>query len=188
KWSLDLGGKSGPVKQGESLKAVLQAEIESGWHLYATDQPEGGPIPTTIKATEGKPFKIDGVISSPQPKVKPDPNFQVDGQPLETKFFEQSAKFTIPVTATQDTKSEELSFDVRFQLCNDTFCLPPKTWRISFAGAEEVKKSSSVTPQVSISPQAAPQAQSQSTNDPVRSADIWAFVWLAGTLGALSLL
>ena len=70
KWSLDLGGKSGPVKQGESLKAVLQAEIESGWHLYATDQPEGGPIPTTIKATEledrGNTELKDLVLEHPQ--------------------------------------------------------------------------------------------------------------------------
>ena len=39
-----------------------KAELDQGWHLYALDQPEGGPIATTIKVTEGKQFTIDGQI------------------------------------------------------------------------------------------------------------------------------
>ena len=35
----------------------------------------------------------------------------------------------------------QLAIDVRFQLCNDKFCLPPKTVRVSFAGSEDVRKS-----------------------------------------------
>ncbi|HEX2639661.1 MAG TPA: protein-disulfide reductase DsbD domain-containing protein, partial [Pyrinomonadaceae bacterium] len=188
KWSLDLGGKTGSVKSGESLKAVLQAEIEPGWHLYATDQPEGGPIPTTIKVTEAKQYKIDGEIASPQPKVKPDPNFQVDGKPLETKYFELNAKFTVPVAATNDTRAEDLSFDVRFQLCNDTFCLPPKTWRISTAGSEEVKRTASSAPKATAAPESSLTSETPEITRKVNNADIWGFVWLAATLGLLSLL
>lgn len=188
KWSLDLGGKSGQVKPGETFKAVLQAEIEPGWHLYATDQPEGGPIPTTIKITEGKLYKIDGNIESPQPKVKPDPNFEVDGKPLETKFFEQSAKFTVPVAATGDAKAEDLSFDVRFQLCNDTFCLPPKTWRITTAGSEEVKRSPAIASKTAATPDSSLSGKPSTITQQVQDADIWGFVWLAATLGLLSLL
>lgn len=188
KWSLDLGGRSGSVKQGESFKAVLQAEVESGWHLYATDQPEGGPIPTTIKVTEGKPYKIDGEVTSPLPKVKPDPNFQVDGKPLETKYFELNAKFTVPVAATSDTQADDLTFDVRFQLCNDTFCLPPKTWRVSTAGSEEVKRTASAAPKVAATPDAYLTTEPPEITRKVQNTDIWGFVWLAATLGLLSLL
>ena len=28
---------------------LITAEIESGWHLYSQNVPEGGPIPTSIK-------------------------------------------------------------------------------------------------------------------------------------------
>lgn len=188
KWSLDLGGRSGSVKQGESFKAVLQAEVESGWHLYATDQPEGGPIPTTIKVTEGKPYKIDGEVTSPLPKVKPDPNFQVDGKPLETKYFELNAKFTVPVVATSDTQADDLTFDVRFQLCNDTFCLPPKTWRVSTAGSEEVKRTASTAPKAAVTPDAYLTTEPPEITRKVQNTDIWGFVWLAATLGLLSLL
>ena len=188
KWSLDLGGKSGAVKSGESFKALLRAEVESGWHLYATDQPAGGPVPTTIKITEGKLYKLDGDIASPQPKVKADPNFQVDGKPLETKFFEQSARFTVPVSATADTQAEDLSFDVRFQLCNDTFCLPPKILRISTTGSEEVKRTVAAAPRATATPESYLTTEPPEIVRKVQNADIWSFVWLAATLGLLSLL
>jgi thiol:disulfide interchange protein DsbD len=139
KWSLssDVQGKG--LSPGQTFKAALKAEIEPGWHLYALEQPEGGPIATTIKVTEGKPFEITGAIaSSPKPTTKTDPLFTgTDGKPLETKFFTGSVTFDVPLKATADTPADALSLDVRFQLCDETRCLPPKTVRVSFAGTED---------------------------------------------------
>ena len=74
-------------------------EIEPGWHLYALDQPAGGPIPTTIKIGRGESVRATLAISdSPMPTVKPDPNFVVDGKPLETRYFENEAEFMISVS------------------------------------------------------------------------------------------
>ena len=199
KWSLDLAGKTGPVRQGSSLKPVLKAEVEPGWHLYALDQPQGGPIATTIKITEGKPFVIDGDIASPKPKVAPDPNFTVDGKPIETKYFVDRAQFTVPVKTVTDAAIEDLSFDVRFQLCNDTFCLPPRTVRVSAAGTEDVKRlgMTGQPPTTSSGPSSSYGApatgeSSRETRPPLVTrqpeTDLWAFIWLAATLGALSLL
>ncbi|MBA3770268.1 MAG: hypothetical protein H0X08_07205, partial [Blastocatellia bacterium] len=39
-WRLELD-KQGEIKLGDTLKASLSASIESGWYLYALDQPEG---------------------------------------------------------------------------------------------------------------------------------------------------
>ena len=132
---------------------------------------------------EGIPFEIVGDIKTDKPQIKPDPNFIVDGKPLETRFFENKASFDLTLRATQDAKFGDLKVDVRFQLCNDTFCLPPKTKRVSFAGEEEVKKVAG-----SQSP-----AGSQATNNQLRSTnqqptDLWSFIWLAVTFGAISLL
>src|SRR5205814_5116496 len=128
------------------LNASLKAEIEKGWHLYALEQPEGGPIATTIKVTEGVPFLIDGKIVSPKTIVRQDPLFTgLDGKPLVTKFFAESAVFSVPIKANAETRSDAVSLDVRFQLCNDTFCMPPKTVRVSLAGSEDVKKSPSIS-------------------------------------------
>src|SRR5204863_10137108 len=75
KWSLAPDPRSTALKTGDKIKVTLKAEIEAGWHLYALEQPEGGPIATTIKATEGKQFAIDGKIESPKPIVRQDPLF-----------------------------------------------------------------------------------------------------------------
>ena len=181
KWSLtsDVQGKG--LSRDQTFNAALKAEIEPGWHLYALEQPEGGPIATTIKVTEGKPFEITGAIpSSPKPTTKTDPLFTgADGKPLVTKFFTESVTFDVPLKATADTPADALSFDVRFQLCDETRCLPPKTVRVSFAGTEDVKRSPTASP---ITAEQAPPVNSQPTTD------MWSFIWLAITFGAISLL
>jgi thiol:disulfide interchange protein len=185
KWSLESDAKGKSVKKDESIKVVLKAAVESGWHLYALDQPEGGPIATTIKITDGRPFEIVGEIRSPKPKIAPDPNFIVNDKPLETKYFEDRATFELTLKATREVQDSDLAIDVRYQLCNDTFCLPPRTKRVSFAGEEDVKKvgsgQSAVGSQelVDVKP---PTANRQPPTD------LWSFIWLAATLGALSVL
>ena len=176
KWSLAPNS----VKVGDLTSLTLRVEIEPGWHLYALDQPAGGPIPTTIKVTEGKAFELRNV-TSPKPTSKPDPLFIVDGKPLETRYFENEATFAVDVMAlTDDSPVSDISLDVRFQLCNDTFCLPPRTKRISFAGEEDVKKP------VSNSQSPVPSNELRTTNK--QPTDLWSFIWLAVTFGAISLL
>lgn len=186
KWTLSAEPAVQKLAAGEKVNAALKADLESGWHLYALEQPDGGPIATTIKVTEGKPFSIDGQIDSPKPIVKTDPLFTgPDDKPLETKFFTDSVTFKVPVKATSDTAFAALSLDVRFQLCNDQFCLPPRTVRVSTAGVEDVKRTSTTaaTPATPAAVDSKPQS-----NVPQTPTDLWPFIWLAASLGALSLL
>ncbi|MDQ3491611.1 MAG: thioredoxin family protein [Acidobacteriota bacterium] len=190
KWSLESDVKGRSVKKDQNFDAVLRAEIEAGWHLYALDQPAGGPTATTIKVTEGKPFEIVGEIASPAPNVKPDPLFIIDDKPLETRFYTDRAEFSIPVRLNADSNGSELTFDVRYQLCNDEVCLPPRTKRISFSGEEDVKRSAVGGQQSAIS---SPEKSGKPINPPITDnlqlpTDLWAFLWLAAGLGALSLL
>src|SRR6478672_12406616 len=140
-WTLSTDKVSGQLKAGGSINAQLKADLDEGWHLYALDQPLGGPIPTTIKISDGSPFVLDGEITSPKPTIRPDQNFVVDGKPIDTKFFERSVTFGISAKANADTSVDAFGVSVRFQLCNDKFCLPPKTLKITTAGVEAVKKS-----------------------------------------------
>ena len=94
KWSLSTSAGGTSVTAGSEFTSTLRADIDAGWHLYALDQPQGGPIPTTIKISEGRPFTISGPIRSPEVIVKFDPNFQID-----TKYFQDSASFEFPVKA-----------------------------------------------------------------------------------------
>ena len=182
RWSLHSDAQGEKMTANLNFKAELKADIEPGWHLYALEQPAGGPIATTISVTKDKPFTLDGKIDSPEPKTKFDPNFNID-----TKYFENSVTFNVPLKSTVDTAGDELSLDVRFQLCNDTFCLPPKTVRVSFTGAEDVKKSGISNQQPTVNNQANTGTTNKLT--PVQQeGSIWAFIWLAMTLGGLSLL
>ncbi|MDQ3750373.1 MAG: thioredoxin family protein [Acidobacteriota bacterium] len=202
KWSLESDAKGKTFKKSETFKAKLKAEIEDGWHLYAVEQPEGGPFPTKITLADNAPFTIDGKIESANPIVKPDLNFLVDDKPLETKFFEKQAEFTLPIKTASEANADALAVNVRFQVCNDTLCLPPKTVKVTFAGYEDIKKSGQRLEvrgqenqvdrqQLAIGNQSAsenkiqnPKSKTQNPNDlPLSS-----FIWLAVTLGALSLL
>lgn len=185
KWRLDVPqDKVQRGENGQTVEATLSASIEEGWHLYALDQPAGGPIATTIKAAESSPWKLDGEIKSPRPIVRPDPNFKTDGIPLETRSFKNEAVFKIPLIATLDATVEKIGLDVRFQACNDTLCLPPRTMRVTAAGAERVTAKPAETPNPSGS-----NSSNQKTSSPSQlPQDIWPFIWLAVTLGALSLL
>jgi len=191
RWSLASDASSKPtIKQGEAFKSELKVEIDAGWHLYALEQPAGGPIATTIKVTEGRPFEIAGKIESPKPKVETDTLFTGnDGKPLETKFFTDRATFTVPLKASGEAAPDQLALDVRFQVCDETRCLPPKTLRVSFAGTEDAKKI--------VIDEPAGQNAVESRNDAILSpvagksqttTDFWPFIWLAISLGALSLL
>lgn len=190
KWGLesDVNGKQ--IKAGDVFRITLRAEIEPGWHLYALDQPTGGPIATTIKSSDGTKFEISGEIVSPRPKVEPDPNFIIDGKPINTRFFTDKAEFQIPMRAISEVSAENVAVDVRFQLCNNTFCLPPRIKRVSFTGEEDVKKASVSGTQPVGSPANVPttSVDTTQTDRDGTPTDIWAFIWLAATLGALSLL
>lgn len=188
-WTLESAAKGTELKKDAKLEAKLKATIEGEWHLYATDQASGGPIPTTITAPEGSSFTIDGKPKSPAPTVKFDPNFKID-----TRFFAGSAEFTVPLKASADAKGDELALNVRYQVCNDSVCLPPRTVKVSFNGVEDVKKSAlatAATPVRSMTDVETPPTVNSNASQPTQNpADLplSSFIWLAISLGALSLL
>lgn len=184
-WSLSSDKPNTEVRTGETLTASLKAEIEPGWKLYALDQPSGGPIATTIKISAGSPFEIAGQIaSSPKPKQAVDNLFVgEDGKPLVTKYFQDSVNFGVPLNAMADGAANTLALDVRFQLCNDTVCLPPKTVKVTFAGVEDARKAVGSQPSVDGG-----QTSEEGRSYRQQQTDLWPFIWLAITFGAISLL
>ena len=172
--------------ESKAATARLSAAIEKDWHLYALDQPEGGPVATTIKVADGGPFEITGKIVSPRPIVKPEPLFTgPDGKPLETKFFENAVSFELPVKAINGATADKLVLGVRYQVCNDTLCLPAKTVKVSLAGTEDPRRPSS---NASLSNTNSSSNSTVNTANSPPPTDIWSFIWLAITFGAISLL
>lgn len=178
-WSLesDLTGKS--LKPNSTFKVKLKAAIEGEWHLYAIEQPEGGPFPTKISIAENAPFQIQGKIISPAPITQFDKNFNI-----ETKFFAKTAEFNLNLKSNSEAKSDDLAVNVRYQVCTNELCLPPKTVKVTFAGVEDAKKSSQ---QSAVSNQQS-ESKQLTTENGQRTTDVWSFIWLAITFGAISLL
>jgi thiol:disulfide interchange protein len=189
KWTLESDSKGKPLKADEKFKASLKAEIEEGWHLYDIQQPENGPYATKITIAENAPFQIDGKITSLAPITKFDQNFQMD-----TKFFAGKAEFYFPVKSANATNADDLAINVKYQVCNDTVCLPPKTVKVSFSGSEDVKKTSVSSSPPIVDNQNQSNANSVSNYQPTNgeqlpaNQSIWSFLWIAASLGALSLL
>lgn len=136
------------VPSGGGGTAKINASIEGGWYMYSISQGPGGPIPTRISLGEG-PFKM-GSVSGPKPKVKLDPNFGIN-----TETYAGSAVFNIRFTAATGTPEgpQALNASIRYQVCNDTVCLPPKTVKLSSAITIMAGKSS-VSP--TLTPTATP--------------------------------
>ena len=112
-----------PLKPGAKFTVVLEAMIDPGWHLYALEEPKGGPTATEIALTEGDAADLLRVDQS-KPKVLPDPVFQ---QP--TGFFETAADLHPPLQLAPDASPGPHTLHVlaKYQSCNDRLCLPPHT-------------------------------------------------------------
>lgn len=187
KWSLNLPKEKVQLDAGDKVTAELRTELDAGWKLYALDQPPGGPIATTVKTQEGANFAIEGQVAAPKPIEKVDPLFTgEDGKPLNTKFYDSATVFTVVVKAIAPISASDIALDVRFQVCNAEVCLPPKTLRVSSSGSEEVRSSGQAKPPPGANPPET--AANVSIPQQPSGMDIWPFIWLAITLGALSLL
>jgi len=112
-----------PLKAGTKLNLTLEGHIDTGWHLYALEEPDGGPVATVIGLTDGDPADLLRVEEA-KPKLLPDPLFN-----LPTGFFENTAAFTLHLQLSKDVPAgaSSLRILVRYQSCNDRVCLPPHT-------------------------------------------------------------
>lgn len=116
---------SDAVKPGRTVLVQVAAQIDDGWHLYALEPIQGGPIPTKLSATPDPPFTLnEKTIGSPEPKRAHDPNFGT-----ETAYYEESATFDLPITVAANAPpvDREIEITARFQACNDQICLRPQT-------------------------------------------------------------
>jgi DsbC/DsbD-like thiol-disulfide interchange protein len=125
-WS--ASGPKTAVTAGATVPIALVATIDDGWHLYSTTQPAGGPVPTRITLAASPVFAANGAVTFPKPAVTADPNFGIN---VET--YDRSVTFTIPVKVAADARPgvDTLAIQARFQACNASLCLPPKTQTVA---------------------------------------------------------
>ncbi len=112
-------------------KLITTATIEPGWHLYAQEVPEDGPVPTTfIYDDDNGAIKIIGNTVEEEGHTIDDPVFQ-----MVIKYFDKSAIFE-QLIETSEPRTSVTAF-VEFMVCDDSKCLPPKEVELTFTLAEQ---------------------------------------------------
>jgi DsbC/DsbD-like thiol-disulfide interchange protein len=134
-WTATPTAKS--AKAGGAVAVKLSATIADGWHIYSVTQGPGGPLPTKILLAGGQPFTLGGAIKQSDPDVKFDKNFGIN---VET--FEGKAEFTVPIAVDTAAKQgpQKIQLSIRYEACNASMCLPPRTAK--FAVDVKVKSKS----------------------------------------------
>ena len=104
------------AKQIDSLTydVVITATIEEKWHLYATEMPEDGPLPTELSFQDVVPI---GPLTHSELITGYDPIFE-----MELSYFDNKATFykTIEVT---DQSVQDITVDLIYQACDDKLCI-----------------------------------------------------------------
>lgn len=134
-------------KNIEGVEGVLTftATIESGWHMYSTDIPEGGPTPATFNVEKIEGAELVGSLVPGEGVVEvDDPIFE-----MRLKYFNDKAVFTqkFKVTAPEYRIEGYLEYGA----CNDENCTPPTAYDFNVTGtvdmpASTVEKPAAVEP------------------------------------------
>ena len=105
---------------------VSKTNIEKGWHLYAQDVPEDGPIPTTFSYNLDEEVVLLGLTKELEGHIVDDPVFL-----MKIKYFEEYAEFRQAIKVSNNRLSSVLG-EVEFMVCDDTRCLPPSYIDLEF--------------------------------------------------------
>ncbi len=173
-----------PIHAGAQCEIRLDAAIEGGYHMYSATQPPP-PIATRFKLLSEGPFEIAGAVKQSPPKTAFDPNFEI-----QTEIYSDGAQFWLPIKVAGSAKpgDYEMSIQAYYQVCNDKICLPPRGVPVPV----KVK----IVSGVSSANEPAPAASTAVSSSPAgtaaefqqaRSSGFLPFLWLAMTMGALSL-
>ncbi len=99
---------------------TFKASIESGWHLYALDLPDGGPRPTVFKFDTIEGAELIGDI---QPSVEPTETVDMVFH-LKLGWWDKDVNF-VQRFKTTGNSGYKIAGTISFQGCNDESCIPP---------------------------------------------------------------
>ncbi|MFP3594046.1 cytochrome c biogenesis protein CcdA [Chryseobacterium sp. SIMBA_038] len=103
-------------------EAVLNATMESGWHIYSKDIPEDTGIPTEYKVS-GKNIKLIGKFTETGKKHE-EFSEAFGGKII---FYSNSAGFKQKFKLKDGTKPGDVVAEITYQTCDDRVCLAPNT-------------------------------------------------------------
>ena len=100
----------------------ISATLEPDWHIYSMNTPDGGPVATVFNFKKNPLITIDGkTVEKGKSSTVHDDIFGVD-----VKYYSETVTFVQEVVLKSAVKTN-LSGTVKYMVCNDKMCLPPKT-------------------------------------------------------------
>ena len=206
-----------PVAAGGEVEVKIEAAIDGDWHLYSTTQPPGGPVPTRFTLLSGPPFQIGSRVRQSAPTTKFDTVFGIPTEfftvgadfwvslkaAADAKPGEYEARIQVVYMACNDTlclPPAKVPMPVKIKVSSGTAAQPGKGAEAPTSAPEtESVANPAVPPDAGSS---APISASQPAANPpparaiagtaaevaeARSSGFLPFLWLAMTMGALSL-
>ena len=112
---------------GKACKVAIVLEVEEGWHVNTNPAHPDFLVPTTVKFTAAQGTELKS-LRYPRPEV-----VELEGvdEPLHVLGGKAVIVGTLMVPASAAGKTEEMTVEVKFQTCNDSECLPPKTLKLT---------------------------------------------------------
>src|SRR4051794_34418791 len=110
------------ARPGTTVLIKAAVRLDAGWHMYSLTTPKGGGLPLVLTVVPSPPIaKLR--LFQPKPVRKLDPAFGV-----ETETYEGEPVFYIAAEVAADAPAGpvELTTNVRYSVCRDTVCLPPR--------------------------------------------------------------
>ena len=114
-------------KKLNSKEAVvfIKATIQSGWHIYAQNVPDGGPFSTTFAFKNSKDFSLNG---KPVENVKAKSKYE-DVFKMNVPYFNNEVIFQQKVKL--NGKQATVSGTVEYMACDKNQCLPPDEYNFT---------------------------------------------------------
>ncbi len=113
---------SAAKKSDKEYTVVIDAVLPSAWHIYSISTPSDGPVPTDINFKKNPLITLDGTVKENGKLVTDhDAVFGVD-----VKYYADKVEFTQTVKLKSAVKTN-VSGTIKYMVCNDKLCLPPKT-------------------------------------------------------------
>jgi hypothetical protein len=116
-----------------AVTVAVTLDIEKGFHAYANPAGDDSLLPTTVSVS-GDPKPEDVKVTYPAGKERKD-------DVLDQTIRVYEGKVTIDVSFHRPTRNTDpLEVTVKYQVCNEMQCLPPKTVKVKVEEKSEEKK------------------------------------------------
>lgn len=106
-------------KEDNRYELTFKATIQHGWHLYSTELPAGGPLPTVFIYNESADFKPTGKVTETGIlKKELDEVFNV-----EVRYYANEVTFTQDVELAKGVTAATISGNIEYQVCFEDKCV-----------------------------------------------------------------